>query len=398
MNTPKNKTMSVQHRFLSIASVITLFFVPISPVLAIDTKTTGKKSTSTQGEITHQADINRQVKSVIEKLTLAFPEIKEYKNQKIELTKRWSKLINVVLSKNGAGNTPIVQVQLDRQTGELLYFGFFERTEYPKGTSVYTSLKGSEKQITDETAKQQAALLLEKLYGEKAKNSLPISIWREANKKKQEEGKLIPAKTLPPVVNFRISLPNKKNLATYVSVHFGENGRIESLNAATKPILFDKWYAANLENRDMPNDELTKPAQAMFDRMHVLYPELRDYHVKEISLSAYNTFYDIYFKRSKTDKKEEVRMQIDEETGKLVYMQIEKRPSGKGASPKLAKQKAFDFLQRVQGGKETSYTVGNIITPGRNGVTLVILDGSAPEKEHYALEVGADGKIYGFDG
>lgn len=397
MNFPKNKTMSVP-RFIAIASVITLLSIPISPVLAIDTKTTGKKSTSTQGEITHQADINRQVKSVIEKLTLAFPEIKEYKNQKIELTKRWSKLINVVLSKNGAGNTPIVQVQLDRQTGELLYFGFFERTEYPKGTSVYTSLKGSEKQITDETAKQQAALLLEKLYGEKAKNSLPISIWREAKKEKEGEGKLISAKTLPPVVNFRISLPNKKNLATYVSVHFGENGRIESLNAATKPILFDKWYAANLENRDMPNDELTKPAQAMFDRMYVLYPELREYHVKEISLSTYNTFYDIYFKRSKTDKKEEVRMQIDEETGKLVYLQFEKRPSGKGASPELAKQKAFDFVKRVQGGKETSYTVGNIITPGRNGVTLVILDGSAPEKEHYALEVGADGKIYGFDG
>ncbi|MCR8994154.1 hypothetical protein SMD22_08625 [Brevibacillus halotolerans] len=395
MNTPKNKTMSVP-RYIAIASAITLLSVPISPVWAIDTKTTGKKVTSTQGEITQQADINRQVKSVIDKLTLAFPEIKEYKNQKIDLTKRWSKLINVELSKNGAGNTPIVHIQLDRQTGELLYFGFFERTEYPKGTSVYTSLKGSEKQITDETAKQQAALLLEKLYGEKAKNSVPISIWREA--KKEGEGKLIPAKTLPPVVNFRISLPNKKNLTTYVSVRFGENGRIESLDAVTKPILFDKWYAADLENRDMPNDELTKPAQAMFDRMHVLYPELRDYHVKEISLSTYNSFYDISFKRSKTDKKEEVRMQIDEETGKLVYMQFEKRPSGKGASPELAKQKAFDFLQRVQGGKVTSYTVGNIIMPGTNGVTLVILDGPAPEKEHYAFGVGADGKIYSFDG
>jgi len=138
MNIPKNKTMSVP-RYIAIASAITLLSVPISPVWAIDTKTTGKKVTSTQGEITQQADINRQVKSVIDKLTLAFPEIKEYKNQKIDLTKRWSTLVTGELINNDAGKTPIVHIQLDRQTGELLYFGFFERTEYPKGTSVYTS-------------------------------------------------------------------------------------------------------------------------------------------------------------------------------------------------------------------------------------------------------------------
>ncbi|PPA84863.1 hypothetical protein C4A75_11020 [Brevibacillus laterosporus] len=397
MNIPKNKTMSL-HRFMATASVITLLSVPISPVWAIDTKMTGKKTTSTQGQITQQADINRQVKSVIEKLTLAFPEIKEYNNQKIELKNRWSKLIDVEISKNGAGNTALVNIQLDRQTGELLYFGFLERTEYPNGTSVYASPKELEKQITDETAKQQAALLIEKLYGGKAKNYSPISVWRETQKEKEVEGKIIPAKTLPPVVNFRISLPNKSNVANYVSVRFGENGKIESLDAVTKPILFDKWYAADLENREMPNDELTKPVQAMFDRMHVLYPELRDYNVKEISLSKYNTFYNINFKKSKTDKKEEVRMHIDEETGKLVYIHFEKRPSGKGASPELAKQKAFDFLKRVQGDKRKSYTVGNIIMTGTNGVTLVILDGTTPEKEHYAFSVGADGKIYSFDG
>ncbi|RFB38511.1 hypothetical protein [Brevibacillus sp. VP] len=397
MNIPKNKTMSL-HRFMATASVITLLSVPISPVWAIDTKTNGKQTTSTQGQIPPQADINRQVKSVIEKLTLAFPEIKEYNNQKIELKKRWSKLIDVEVSKNGAGNTPLVNIQLDKQTGELLYFGFLERTEYPNGTSVYASPKGLEKQITDETAKQQAALLVEKLYGGKAKNDSPISVWRETQKEKEVEGKIIPAKTLPPVVNFRISLPNKSNVANYVSVRFGENGKIESLDAVTKPILFDKWFAADLENREMPNDELTKPAQAMFDRMHVLYPELRDYNVKEISLSKYNTFYDINFKKSKTDKKEEIRMHIEEETGKLVYIHFEKRPSGKGASPELAKQKAYEFLQRVQGDNAKSYTVGNMIMTGTNGVTLVILDGTTPEKEHYAFGVGADGKIYSFDG
>ncbi len=386
------------HRFMATASVITLLSVPISPVWAIDTKTNGKQTTSTQGQIPPQADINRQVKSVIEKLTLAFPEIKEYNNQKIELKKRWSKLIDVEVSKNGAGNTPLVNIQLDKQTGELLYFGFLERTEYPNGTSVYASPKGLEKQITDETAKQQAALLVEKLYGGKAKNDSPISVWRETQKEKEVEGKIIPAKTLPPVVNFRISLPNKSNVANYVSVRFGENGKIESLDAVTKPILFDKWFAADLENREMPNDELTKPAQAMFDRMHVLYPELRDYNVKEISLSKYNTFYDINFKKSKTDKKEEIRMHIEEETGKLVYIHFEKRPSGKGASPELAKQKAYEFLQRVQGDNAKSYTVGNMIMTGTNGVTLVILDGTTPEKEHYAFGVGADGKIYSFDG
>ncbi|MCG7316150.1 hypothetical protein [Brevibacillus laterosporus] len=397
MNIPKNKTMSL-HRFMATASVITLLSVPISPVWAIDTKTNGKQTTSTQGQIPPQADINRQVKSVIEKLTLAFPEIKEYNNQKIELKKRWSKLIDVEVSKNGAGNTPLVNIQLDKQTGELLYFGFLERTEYPNGTSVYASPKGLEKQITDETAKQQAALLVEKLYGGKAKNDSPISVWRETQKEKEVEGKIIPAKTLPPVVNFRISLPNKSNVANYVSVRFGENGKIESLDAVTKPILFDKWFAADLENREMPNDELTKPAQAMFDRMHVLYPELRDYNVKEISLSKYNTFYDINFKKSKTDKKEEIRMHIEEETGKLVYIHFEKRPSGKGASPELAKQKTYEFLQRVQGDNAKSYTVGNMIMTGTNGVTLVILDGTTPEKEHYAFGVGANGKIYSFDG
>ncbi|WP_094701236.1 hypothetical protein [Brevibacillus laterosporus] len=397
MNIPKNKTMSL-HRFMATASVITLLSVPISPVWAIDTKTNGKQTTSTQGQIPPQADINWQVKSVIEKLTLAFPEIKEYNNQKIELKKRWSKLIDVEVSKNGAGNTPLVNIQLDKQTGELLYFGFLERTEYPNGTSVYASPKGLEKQITDETAKQQAALLVEKLYGGKAKNDSPISVWRETQKEKEVEGKIIPAKTLPPVVNFRISLPNKSNVANYVSVRFGENGKIESLDAVTKPILFDKWFAADLENREMPNDELTKPAQAMFDRMHVLYPELRDYNVKEISLSKYNTFYDINFKKSKTDKKEEIRMHIEEETGKLVYIHFEKRPSGKGASPELAKQKAYEFLQRVQGDNAKSYTVGNMIMTGTNGVTLVILDGTTPEKEHYAFGVGANGKIYSFDG
>ncbi|XOS90438.1 hypothetical protein ACLMAB_15990 [Brevibacillus laterosporus] len=281
MNTPKNKTMSL-HRFMATASVITLLSVPISPVWAIDTKMNGKKTTSTQGQIPPQADINRQVKSVIEKLTLAFPEIKEYKNQKIELKKSWSKLIDVELSKNGAGNTPLVNIQLDRQTGELLYFGFLERTKYSNGTSVYASPKGLEKQITDETAKQQAALLIEKLYGGKAKNYLPISIWRETEKEKEVEGKLIPAKTLPPVVNFRISLPNKSNLANYVSVRFGENGNIQGFDAVTKPILFDKWYAADLDKREMPNDELSKPAQTMFDRMQVIYPELREYGVKKL--------------------------------------------------------------------------------------------------------------------
>lgn len=397
MNIPKNKTMSL-HRFMATASVITLLSVPISSVWAIDTKTNGKQTTSTQGQIPPQADINWQVKSVIEKLTLAFPEIKEYNNQKIELKKRWSKLIDVEVSKNGAGNTPLVNIQLDKQTGELLYFGFLERIEYPNGTSVYASPKGLEKQITDETAKQQAALLVEKLYGGKAKNDSPISVWRETQKEKEVEGKIIPAKTLPPVVNFRISLPNKSNVANYVSVRFGENGKIESLDAVTKPILFDKWFAADLENREMPNDELTKPAQAMFDRMHVLYPELRDYNVKEISLSKYNTFYDINFKKSKTDKKEEIRMHIEEETGKLVYIHFEKRPSGKGASPELAKQKAYEFLQRVKGDNAKSYTVGNMIMTGTNGVTLVILDGTTPEKEHYAFGVGANGKIYSFDG
>ncbi|MED1786875.1 hypothetical protein P4V47_05030 [Brevibacillus laterosporus] len=397
MNIPKNKTMSL-HRFMATASVITLLSVPISSVWAIDTKTNGKQTTSTQGQIPPQADINWQVKSVIEKLMLAFPEIKEYNNQKIELKKRWSKLIDVEVSKNGAGNTPLVNIQLDKQTGELLYFGFLERTEYPNGTSVYASPKGLEKQITDETAKQQAALLVEKLYGGKAKNDSPISVWRETQKEKEVEGKIIPAKTLPPVVNFRISLPNKSNVANYVSVRFGENGKIESLDAVTKPILFDKWFAADLENREMPNDELTKPAQDMFDRMHVLYPELRDYNVKEISLSKYNTFYDINFKKSKTDKKEEIRMHIEEETGKLVYIHFEKRPSGKGASPELAKQKAYEFLQRVQGDNAKSYTVGNMIMTGTNGVTLVILDGTTPEKKHYAFGVGANGKIYSFDG
>ncbi|NKQ19537.1 hypothetical protein [Brevibacillus laterosporus] len=397
MNTPKNKTMSL-HRFMATASVITLLSVPISPVWAIDTKMNGKKTTSTQGQIPPQADINRQVKSVIEKLTLAFPEIKEYKNQKIELKKSWSKLIDVELSKNGAGNTPLVNIQLDRQTGELLYFGFLERTKYSNGTSVYASPKGLEKQITDETAKQQAALLIEKLYGGKAKNYLPISIWRETEKEKEVEGKLIPAKTLPPVVNFRISLPNKSNLANYVSVRFGENGNIQGFDAVTKPILFDKWYAADLDKREMPNDELSKPAQTMFDRMQVIYPELREYGVKKITLSEYDTSFTIDFKKSERDKKEEVRMELDEVTGKLLSIQFEKHPSGKGASPELAKEKAFDFLKRVQGDNAKSYTVGNMIMTGTNGVTLVILDGTTPEKEHYAFGVGADGKIYSFDG
>ncbi|XOS90437.1 hypothetical protein ACLMAB_15985 [Brevibacillus laterosporus] len=91
-------------------------------------------------------------------------------------------------------------------------------------------------------------------------------------------------------------------------------------------------------------------------------------------------------------------MELDEVTGKLLSIQFEKHPSGKGASPELAKEKAFDFLKRVQGDNAKSYTVGNMIMTGTNGVTLVILDGTTPEKEHYAFGVGADGKIYSFDG
>lgn len=360
---------------------------PVSAPVASAPKAAIQK-TATPNSINSQAQMNQAVKKIAEKLAFAFPQVKAYKKQKIELNKsRGEHFLFAELSKNGEG-TPKLQIDVHKTTGELRSFAFLEpQHRDEEGDFVYVGMQGSEQQaaITDEEAKRQASNLINKLYGAEADYKL-VSLWRESRGEK----------TFAPVVNFKVPVKNNADLAKYVSVRFGDNARIYALDAEIKPVAFDRWFAADLNQREMPNDTLSKPAQATFAKLARLYPELNNYPTQQIRYDDYPTTFTIECRQEKNRKQPDAKIEIDEETGDLLSFTLEASPSGKGASIELAKQKAYEFLQAFYGEKVKTYKVGNMVMVGESGTTQIVLENPAASEETFICYVGADGKTYSF--
>ncbi|MET3291161.1 UNVERIFIED_CONTAM: hypothetical protein ABID98_003731 [Brevibacillus sp. OAP136] len=332
-----------------------------------------------------QENLNQLVQQAVEQASRAFPQLKDYKTLKVSTRKGVSEIVFATVSVNGEG-TRMANLVVNKKTGELRTFALLEPIT-TGGDVRYTVSQGPEGDlpVNDETAQRQAAQLIEKLYGAESKNYKQVSLWRDTRD----------GIALPPVVNFKAPVGPKGETANYVSIQFGSNGRIYGFEAVRKPVRYDQWFAAELSARAMPNDELSQPAKATYDKLTTLTPALNQFKLRQAKLDDYDQTFTIEFRSAATQKDAEAIVKMDAATGALLRFELEKQKQqmGKGPEPKVAKEKAYSFLQAFYGEKVKTYHVDNQVMTGENGPTQVVLASPGADKAIFIIYVGADGRI-----
>ncbi|MGD8189588.1 hypothetical protein ACQCN2_06235 [Brevibacillus ginsengisoli] len=343
MNTQKTIT-----RWRAITTAVAVLFASTSGVMPT------AKAAAAQPQFLSQTTINQKADQYAQHIAVLFPKVKQYKHKKVEQGVR-KNIVTVELSINGPG-TPVLRMNLNKDPGDLRDFTFWEPIgKDSEGDQMYALPKGPDKEISDEQAKKRAKQLIDSLYGANANSYESVSVWRE---EKPNE----PGKKLGPKVNFRAPIASDGKTARYATVIFGTHGEIDRYEIVTKPVVFDKWFAADLDKRVMPNDEIPTSAAVTYKKMLELVPSLKSLPIEQRVYNDVDDTFTIYWKEKEGQERfadGTAELELDAKTGEMSEF-IYKIRSNSGPTEALAKQRATDFLNGWLGEKAKDYKVNRM--------------------------------------
>jgi hypothetical protein len=286
---------------------------------------------------TQQQQITPAAKESIDKVTAKFPKLQGYSQ---------------VLIRNAGQHVAHVELLKKDAAGKLYTVGYGE-VDLLSGQIQEWVVAGGKLDkplvpVSAEEVKSKAAEYLAAIVGEEAKEYKLVSYWQE------ETFFLGKKQLLSPTVNFRAPIKGDTSKASYIQINLNVDGTFQSFVKENKSVAYDSWFAAELNKRVKPNDELSEPMKRSYQKLTSIFPMLTQYTNQVVSLDKDGTG-KLHVKKGTGENAPYVTIKFDQNGNILSFSRGD--VNTKPATDTIAKVKALDFLARYFGEGAKQYKI-----------------------------------------